>query len=57
MQNCAVDELLIRRPQGQGQVNGTALARKLHDGTVPDLEERKYIVQTVGRYLMNNCAM
>lgn len=32
MQNCAVDNLLCRRPQGQGQVNGEALARKLQGG-------------------------
>jgi len=57
VQNCAVDDLLCRRPQGQGQVNGEVLARKLQGGMLPSQQERQYLVQTVGRYLMNNCAV
>ena len=57
VQNCAIDDLLSRRPQGQGQINGGSLVKKLHDGVIPDRHERQYLVQTVGRYLMNNCAV
>ena len=47
LQNCANDDLLIQRPRGKGEVNGSSLAQRFRDSVVPSTKERQFLVHTL----------
>jgi len=56
VQDCPVEDLLCRSRQTKGPIAGQDLVAKLQADNVLEPPERRFLVKTLGRYLMNNCS-
>lgn len=56
LKDCEVDVILSQHKMNNGAVIGSELSNKLKERGEPTEQERRFLIRTMGRYLMNNCA-